>query len=47
MPKGIAGVLADRFDIQIFPLSRRVRLRNPGNATDPRLTSVLERSEKS
>ncbi len=28
MPKGIAGLLADRFDIQIFPLRRRVRLQN-------------------
>jgi branched-chain amino acid transport system permease protein len=46
MPKGIAGVLADRFDIQIFPLRRRVRLRNPQNAVEPRLTSVLERSQK-
>jgi branched-chain amino acid transport system permease protein len=26
MPKGIAGLLADRFDFQIFPLRRTVRL---------------------
>jgi branched-chain amino acid transport system permease protein len=29
IPKGIAGLLADRFDIQIFPLRRRVRLEEP------------------
>jgi branched-chain amino acid transport system permease protein len=29
MPKGIAGFLADRFDIQIFPLRRRLRLEEP------------------
>jgi branched-chain amino acid transport system permease protein len=46
MPKGIAGVLADRFDIQIFLLRRRIRLRSSQNAIEPRLTSVLERSEK-
>lgn len=47
MPKGIAGVLADRFDIQIFPLRRTVRLGNSQNAIEPGLTSVLERSRKS
>jgi branched-chain amino acid transport system permease protein len=47
MPKGIAGVLADRFDIQIFPLRRRVRLRNSQNAIEPELTNVLGRSQKS
>jgi branched-chain amino acid transport system permease protein len=47
MPKGIAGMLADRFDFQIFPLRRRVRLRNPQNTVGPDLTGVLERSQKS
>ena len=26
MPKGIAGLLAERFDLDLFPLRRRVRL---------------------
>ena len=47
MPKGIAGLLADRFDIQIFPLRRRVRLRNSQNMIEPDLTNVLGRSRKS
>ena len=47
MPKGIAGFLADRFDIQIFPLRRRVRLRNSQNMIEPELTDVLGRSQKS
>jgi branched-chain amino acid transport system permease protein len=47
MPKGIAGVLADRFDIQIFPLRRRVRLRNSRNMIEPGLTNALGRSQKS
>jgi branched-chain amino acid transport system permease protein len=47
MPKGIAGMLADRFDIQIFPLRRRVRLRNPQDTIESGLTNVLERSQKS
>jgi branched-chain amino acid transport system permease protein len=47
MPKGIAGVLADRFDIQIFPLRRRVRLRNSRNTIESGLTNVLGRSRKS
>ena len=47
MPKGIAGLLADRFDIQIFPLRRRVRLRNSQNTIEPDLTNVLGRSQKS
>jgi branched-chain amino acid transport system permease protein len=46
MPKGIAGLLAERFDIQFFPLRRRVRLQNPQTTVGPGLTSVLERSEK-
>lgn len=29
MPKGVAGWLADRFDLQIFPLQRRVRILPP------------------
>ena len=47
MPKGIAGMLADRFDIQIFPLRRRVRFRNPQDTIGPGLTSALERFQKS
>ncbi|MBV8417588.1 MAG: branched-chain amino acid ABC transporter permease [Verrucomicrobia bacterium] len=47
MPKGIAGLLADRFDIQIFPLRRRVRLRNSQDTIEPDLTSALGRSQKS
>jgi branched-chain amino acid transport system permease protein len=45
MPKGIAGMLADRFDIQIFPLRRRLRLRSPQNTIGTGLTNALERSE--
>jgi branched-chain amino acid transport system permease protein len=29
MPKGIAGLLAERFDIELFPLRRQVRLPKP------------------
>jgi branched-chain amino acid transport system permease protein len=29
MPKGIAGMLAERFDLDLFPLRRRVRLPKP------------------
>ena len=29
LPKGIAGLLADRFDFEIFPLRRRVGLDRP------------------
>ena len=47
MPKGMAGLLADRFDIQIFPLRRRVRLRNSQDTIEPDLTSALGRSQKS
>jgi branched-chain amino acid transport system permease protein len=47
MPKGIAGVLADRFDFQLFPIRRRVRLRDPQNTVGPGITSVLERPQKS
>jgi branched-chain amino acid transport system permease protein len=48
MPKGIAGMLANRFDIQIFPLRRRVRLQKPNSADAiaPDLTSALERSRR-
>ena len=47
MPKGIVRLLADRFDIQIFPLRRRVRLRNSQNMIEPGLTNALGRSQKS
>jgi hypothetical protein len=29
MPKGIAGWLVERFDLDLFPLRRRVRLPKP------------------
>lgn len=31
MPKGVAGWLAERFDLQIFPLGRRIRIIHPKN----------------
>jgi hypothetical protein len=46
VPKGIAGLLADRFDIQIFPLRRRVHLEKSksGHAIETGSTNILEPS---
>jgi branched-chain amino acid transport system permease protein len=46
MPKGIAGMLADRFDFEIFPLRRRVRLRATAGRVETSLASTVDRSHK-
>jgi branched-chain amino acid transport system permease protein len=35
-PRGLWGWLADRYDLQLFPVQRRVRLLDPGAASRPR-----------
>jgi branched-chain amino acid transport system permease protein len=45
-PKGIAGFLAERFDLQLFPLRRKVRVQSGRTAIRSDLSNVLERSEK-
>lgn len=45
-PKGIAGLLAERFDLQLFPLRRTVRLQNGHATIRSDLSKVLERSKK-
>jgi branched-chain amino acid transport system permease protein len=46
MRKGIAGMLADRFDFEIFPLRRRVRLSTTVSRAETSLSSPVERSHK-
>src|ERR1700746_1919269 len=46
MPKGIAGWLADRFDLHLFPLRRRVRLPKLKNSTLSGLADAPEHSVK-
>ena len=43
MPKGVAGLLAERFDLQIFPLGRRVRIVKPevGKELESGVTGVV------
>jgi len=48
MPKGIAGWLAERFDLDLFPLRRRVRLPklNSKDSTHSGLVDAPEHSAK-
>jgi branched-chain amino acid transport system permease protein len=48
MPKGIAGFLAHRFDLQFFPLRRRVRLETAaaGHATGASPAKILPSSKE-
>jgi branched-chain amino acid transport system permease protein len=44
MPKGIAGLLAERFDLDLFPLRRRVRLpkqkSNENPSKNPKISEI-------
>jgi branched-chain amino acid transport system permease protein len=48
MPKGIAGLLAERFDLQLFPLRRRVHFleQKSKDSTSSALPDALERPGK-